>query len=377
MRRLVFAAALLALAACSKDKEVNPPAELVDFTQRLAVERLWSANVGGGDAKLRLGLGLAVVGDQVFAAGHGGEVASFELGSGRTLWQTKTKLRLAGGTGADAALVAVGSGGGEVLALSARDGAELWRASVRGEVLSAPLVTDDAVVVRTVDGRLLALARDDGHELWSVEQQIPRLTLRGTAVPVATGDIVVCGFDNGKVVGANLHDGTVLWETAVAPPRGRTELERLSDIDSSVHVAGDDVFAVGFQGRIAMLALDSGQIWWSRDLSSYRGLALDDDNVYVSTSEGDVVAMQRRSGAEVWRQSALAYRRLSAPAVIGGHVAVADFEGYVHFLDKATGELAARVKTGGTRVSTAPVVADDTLLVVDDDGRVSALRPQT
>jgi len=377
MRRLCFAVALLALAACSKDKEVNPPAELVDFTQRLAVVRLWDASVGGGDAQLRLGLGATVVGDRVFAAGHGGEVTAFTLENGKVLWQAKTRARLAGGTGADAALVAVGTGSGDVIALAAADGAQLWRVPVRGEVLSAPLVTDEAVIVRTVDGRLLALARDDGHELWSVEQQIPRLTLRGTAIPVAAGHTVLCGFDNGKVVAANLQDGSVLWESQVAPPRGRTELERLSDIDSSVRVAGDDVFAVGFQGRVAMLALDSGQIWWSRDLSSYRGLAIDDDTVYVSTSEGDVVAMQRRTGAETWRQSALAYRGLSAPAVMGAYIAVADFQGYLHFLDKTNGEIVARVKTGGTRVSNAPVVAGDTLIVINDDGRVSAFRPKT
>jgi outer membrane protein assembly factor BamB len=230
--------------------------------------------------------------------------------------------------------------------------------------------------VRTVDGRLVALARDDGHELWSVEQQIPRLTLRGVAAPVLAGDVVLCGFDNGKVVGASLRDGSVLWETPVAPPRGRTELERLSDIDSRVEVSGDNVFAVGFQGRIAMLALDTGQIWWSRDLSSYRGLALEGDHLYIATSEGDVVAMDSRTGGETWRQKALAYRGLSVPAVIGNHVVVADFEGYVHFLDKSTGEIAARLKSGGTRVSNPPIVADGTVLVINDDGRVSAFRPK-
>lgn len=376
MRRIACAVLLLALAACSKDTEVNPPAKLVDFKQTLAVDRVWDANVGGGEPALRLGLGATVVGEQVFAAGHGGEVLALALANGRVLWQTKTKARLTGSTGADAALVAVGTSEGEVIALSSADGKELWRVRVRGEVLSAPLVAPTAIVVRTVDGRLVALAREDGHELWSVEQQIPRLTLRGVAAPVLAGDAVVCGFDNGKVVGASLRDGTVLWETAVAPPRGRTELERLSDIDSRVMVSGDNVFAVGFQGRIAMLALDTGQIWWSRDLSSYRGLALDDEHLYVATSEGDVVAMTSRTGGETWRQKALAYRGLSAPVVLGNYVVVADFEGYVHFLDRSNGEVVARVKSGGKRVSNPPVVSGDMLIVINDDGRVSAFRPK-
>ncbi|MBP7614121.1 MAG: PQQ-binding-like beta-propeller repeat protein, partial [Steroidobacteraceae bacterium] len=181
MRRIAFASLFLVLAACSKDKEVNPPAELVDFRQTLAVERAWDASVGGGDAALRLGLGATVVGDRVYAAGHGGEIAAFALANGRALWQTKTKAPLAGSTGADATLVVAGSSQGEVIALSGESGSVLWRVRVRGEVLSAPLVAPTAVVVRTVDGRLVALAREDGHELWSVEQQIPRLTLRGVA----------------------------------------------------------------------------------------------------------------------------------------------------------------------------------------------------
>ncbi|MBV6418681.1 MAG: Outer membrane protein assembly factor BamB [Steroidobacteraceae bacterium] len=376
MRRIACALLLLALAACSKDKEVNPPAELVDFRQTLAVDRVWDASVGGGDAPLRLGLGVSAVGETIFAAGHGGVVSAFTLADGRSLWQTKVKARLAGGTGADAALVAVGTVSGDVIALSAADGHVLWRVFVHGEVLSEPLVAPGAVIVRTVDGRLVALARDDGKELWSVEQQIPRLTLRGIAAPVLAGDVVVCGFDNGKVVAASLRDGSVLWESTVAPPRGRTELERLNDIDSRVWVSGDNVFAVGFQGRIAMLALDSGQVWWSHDLSSYRGFALDDEQLYVATAEGDVVALSSRTGAEIWRQKALAWRGLSAPAVLGKHVVVADFQGYVHFLDKANGEIVARVKSGGTRVSNPPVVAGDTLIVINDDGRVSAFRPK-
>ncbi len=376
MRRLACAALLLALAACSKDKEVNPPAELVDFRQTLDVERAWDAGVGGGDAPLRLGLGVSVVGDTVYAAGHGGEVVALALANGRALWQAKTKAPLAGGTGADASLVAVGSSKGEVIALSAADGQVLWRVWVHGEVLSAPLVAPAAVVVRTVDGRLVALARDNGKELWSVEQQVPRLTLRGVAVPAFAGDVVVCGFDNGKVVGASLHDGSVLWETPVAPAHGRTELERLNDIDSRVWIDGDNVFAIGFQGRLAMLALDNGQIWWAHDLSSYRGLALDGEHLYVATAEGDVVALVSRTGAEFWRQKALAWRGLSAPVVIGNHVVVADYQGYVHFLDKSNGEIVARVKSGGTRVSNPPVVAGDTVIVINDDGRISAFRPK-
>jgi len=377
MRLPLFALAVLALAACSKDKEIDPPAELTEFSSTLKVERAWGANVGGKGEDLRLGLGLAVQGDRVYAAGRGGEVAAFELKSGKSLWRTNTKSALAGGPGAGEELIAIGTSDGKVIALNASDGAVRWSVVVAGEVLSAPAVAPRVVVARTVDGRLHGLSPADGRELWQYEQAVPRLSLRGTSRPTITGDLAICGFDNGKVAAVSLADGSLVWEAAVAPPHGRTELERLVDIDSAVHVVGNDVYAVGFQGRVAMLALDSGQVWWSHDASSYRGLGLDDDAVYFSNAGGEVVALRRRTGAELWQQDILKHRGLSAPAVSGNAVAVADFQGYVHWLDKASGALAARMPSGGKRVSNPLVTAGDLLLVINDAGHITAFRTVT
>ena len=367
------AAALVVLIGCSKEKDVEPPAELVDFKPTVKVDKVWSASVAGDEPTLRLGLGLAVDGERAFAAGHGGEVAAFNVQTGAVAWRVRTKSPLSGGPGAGAGLVAVGSSAGDVIALEQIDGRERWRVRVSGEVLAAPAISERVVVVRTVDGRMLGLAPADGKELWRAEQQIPRLTLRGTSSPAIAGDVALCGFDNGRLVAVNPSNGEPLWDAAVSPSRGRTELERLVDIDSSVKVSGADVFVVGFQGRAAMLALDSGQVWWSREISSNRGLDFDDDSVFVASADGELVSLRRRTGVEVWRQKSLRLRRLSAPASIGPYVVVADFEGYVHWFDKTAGDLAARVSAGG-RVTSAPVVAGDTLLVIDDKGRVSAFR---
>jgi outer membrane protein assembly factor BamB len=374
-RSLLLVAAMLALAACSsKDKKVDRPAELVDLkSPTVRIQKLWSASVGGGGKKLRLGLGLATAGDKLFAAGREGDVAAFDLKTGRQVWRVETKLTLAGGTGVGADVVAVGSADGQVVALSADDGAQRWRADVKGEILSAPAVTEKEVIVRTVDGKLRALAMADGKELWSAEQQIPRLTLRGTAAPVVARDVAISGFDNGRVMAVSVADGATVWDSPVSPSHGRTELERLNDIDAAVKVVGEDVFVAGFQGRAAMLALDSGQIWWTRDLSSYRGVDVDDEQMYVSTSQGELVALKRRSGVEVWRDDSLKFRSLSAPAVAGEYVAVADLEGYVHFFDRTTGSLAGRVKTGGDRVTNPPLSVEGNVYVINDQGEIVAL----
>jgi outer membrane protein assembly factor BamB len=377
---LLVAASLvgsLALVACSdKSKKVDQPAELTDIkSPTVRVQKVWGASVGGGGKKLRLGLGLASANGRIFAAGRDGDVAAFDAKTGRQVWRTKTKLALAGGTGVGSDLVVVGSADGQVVALAADNGAQRWLADVKGEVLSSPAVSENAVVVRTVDGKLHALAIADGKEIWSAEQQIPRLTLRGAAAPVIARDIALSGFDNGRVLAVGVADGATVWDSPVSPPRGRTELERLNDIDAAVKVVGDDVFVVGFQGRAAMLAIDSGQIWWTQDISSYRGVDVDDEQMYIAGSKGELIALKRRTGVEVWRDDAsLKFRSLSAPAVVGDYVVVADLDGYVHWFDRATGTPAGRTKTSGDRVTNAPLAVDGMVYVISDKGDLVALR---
>lgn len=371
----ILALLLLALGACAGDKDVEPPAELVDFEAKIGVQSVWALSLGGGDEVLRVGLAPAVEGDRLYAAGRRGEVVAVQAATGRRLWRARTESELAGGPGVGFGLVVVGSTNGEVIAFDSASGERRWQIGVGSEVISAPAVASDAIIVRTVAGSLLGLAPSDGRLLWREDQQIPRLTLRGAATPAVSGTTAVCGFDNGRVLAVETGSGEVLWEQLVSPARGRTELERLVDIDSAIKVSEQDVFVAGYQGRVALLALDSGQAWWSRELSSHRGLDVDAERVYVSTADGEVVALRRRSGIELWRQSALRLRRLSAPAVLGAYVAVADFEGVVHWLDASTGEFVARSRAGG-RISNAPVVVGDLVVFQDDEGRVTALRPR-
>src|ERR1700688_816345 len=369
-------AALLIAAGCSKDKDVEPPATLVNFPAHLPVKKLWDEGVGGGKKQLvlRLGLGPAVDNGVVFAASHKGELLAASLDTGRHIWVKNLKLPISAGPGAGAGLVVVGSSKGVVVTLDGATGRELWRSRLNSELLSAPAISEKVVVIRSVDGRLHGLDAHNGKELWSVEQQVPRLSLRGTAIPIVAKEVAISGFDNGKVMAVSLTTGDTVWDTALASPHGRTELDRLVDIDSAVRVVGDDVFAAGFQGRTAMMALDSGQIWWGHDMSSYRGLAVDADNLYVTQSDGIVVALRQRDGSELWRNQKLKMRRLSAPVLTSTAVAVADFQGYVHWLDKTTGELVARQRVAKERVSNSPVAVGDTVVVLTDGGKLAAFR---
>jgi outer membrane protein assembly factor BamB len=375
--RVVAAIVLLGavLAACDKDKDVEPPKALVAFNARVAVDRVWSASLGGKDRRLRLALAPAVGEGRLYAAGGDGTIAAFDAATGRSLWRTASKLPLSAGPGAGEGLVVAGALNGQLIALDAATGAQRWLVRTSGEVLAAPVISSAGILLRTVDGRLHKLALSDGHEEWSNDQAVPPLTLRGSARPTVVGDVVVGAFDNGKVSAYALSNGDILWDTAVSPSRGKTELERLVDIDGPVVADGRDLFVVGFQGRVAQIGLDSGQIWWSKDASSYRGLALSGDQLFLSSADSKVVSLSRKDGSERWTQDALARRGITRPAVDGDYIVVADFQGVVHWLDHSTGEIVGRTDTARkSPVTTAPVAADGMIYVQNDAGTVFALR---
>ena len=211
------------------------------------------------------------------------------------------------------------------------------------------------MVIRSVDGRLHGFNAQSGKELWSVEQQVPRLSLRGTATPIIAKEVAISGFDNGKVMAVSLNTGDTVWDTALASPHGRTELDRLVDIDSAVRVVGDNVFAAGIPRAHGDAGARFGPDLVGTRMSSYRGLAVDDENLYVTQSDGIVVALRQRDGSELWRNQKMRLRRLSTPVLTSTAVAVADFQGYVHWLDKTTGELVARERIAKERVTNPPV----------------------
>lgn len=374
-------AGLALLPGCSwfgSDEEaVDAPAELVEFEPTLRIREAWSAGTGDGNEILRLALTPATDGTRIFTADNDGRVSAFDAARGKRLWRTNVGLPLAGGPAAGGGHVVAGSSDGYVVSLDAQTGVEQWRANVASEVLAAPAVGPAQAYVRTVDGKLIALDLADGRQAWFAQQTMPRLSVRGTGSPVVDRNLVICGFDNGRVAAYDVNDGSVAWDVLVVPPSGRTEVERLSDLNATVQVVGEEIYAVGYQGRVAALARESGQILWSVDFSSYSGLGADLNNLYVSGDSGELLAVERKSGRELWRQSQLRFRDLTAPTPFGSSVVVGDLEGYLHFFDSAAGQLQARVRAGSARITSAPLVVNDMLYVLTDGGELVAWRDAT
>ncbi len=375
-RPFVALAAGLALAGCGifGDDDELEPAELVDIDPKIEVRRAWKAKLGSEAEFLRLALRPAGDGSRVYGASADGKVSAFDPQSGDRLWRTDLETDLTAGPGVGEGRVVVVSADGYVIVLDAETGSEAWRAEIRGESLATPLVAGGTVVIQTVDNRLRALDLYDRRELWTVNQSMPALTQRGNASPLLAGGTVVAGFDNGRVLAVNLETGATQWDALLAPPTGRSDLERLSDVDGALAAVGQDVYAAGYQGRLASLAAESGQILWSLEISTFEGLSADWNSIYTVQDEGVVISLSRRTGAENWRQDLLLRRAPTLPVPFETTVATGDFEGYLHFFSNVDGEYVARVKTGGTAVSVAPIVIGDTLYVQTDGGDLVAFQ---
>lgn len=372
--QLIATTALIAATAgCGRNDDTGEaPAELTSFDERVEVRRLWSTRVGRSTERLRLGLSPATDGARVFAASHGGDVAAFDLESGRRSWSEQTDLPLSAGPAYGAGILALGTTDGELIALEAETGSELWRQAVGAEVLAPPAIGGEVVALRTVDGRLRGYSSLDGRELWAVVQTVPALTMRGNTAPYVAGSSVVAGFDNGRLGAYQLTSGDVLWEFAVAAPSGRTELDRLVDISAGLQVAGNDVFAVGYHGRAIGVALENGVVLWQQELSSYAGLGVDVSSVYVTDEFSELVALERGSGTPIWRQNALRLRDVTAPSAYGNSIVVGDFEGFVHWIDPGDGSFLARERAASNRIMSAPLVVGRNMIVQSEDGTVAA-----
>jgi len=368
--------ALTGISGCAifgddEDEELQP-LELVDFEETLDVRRVWSGSVGKGTEALRIALSPAGDGERVYAASYDGNVVAFDPENGRRLWRTETETVLSSGPGVGEGLVVVAGYDGDLVALHAEDGSEAWRVNIVGESLARPIISDDVVIAYTIDGRLRVLSSFDGSERWSFEQSLPALTQRGSSSPILVGGSVVCGFDNGRLMALDLLTGTPEWEAILAPPSGRSDLERLSDIDGSITAVGQDVYAAGYNGQVASLAVESGQLLWARDVSSPTGVSADWNNIYTIGNDGEVIALLRRNGDDVWRYEGLLRREPTAPVPFSTAVVVGDFEGYIHFLNNFDGRIVARERVGKGMISGVPLVMGDRLFVQSESGNIAA-----
>jgi len=365
---------LMILQGCAlfggDDEEVLLPTELVEFEAIIEADEKWDVSIGKGHEGLVLGLKPTTDGEQIYAASFDGNVIALETDRGKKVWKNNYDLNFTSGPTFKDGILVLGTNDGELIALDALTGEILWATTVSSEILAPVSIKDDKIFVRTVDGSLTALSKEDGTQQWLVSHKVPRLSLRGTSAPVNFANAVLCGFDDGKVSAYDVTNGTLLWETLLTPAGGRTEIEKIMDIDAPMVILGNELYVGSYQGALGAIALESGDIIWVIEASIYAGIAADENAIFVSEADGTVMALSRFTGREIWKKENLLYRNPTAPVVMDDSIVIGDLEGYLHWLDKTSGEIQERINIGKSKISNAPLVLNNSIYVLTDSGNL-------
>ena len=393
MRRTLLLLIALSLTACStldvvKDSmsgisdyfsggedNAEPPAALTEFTAEVQIDKLWSSSTGVGANEQTVKLAPAIHNQKIITADREGLVHAQHLATGDDIWEIETELKLSGGVGLGAETVILGSSNADVIALNSDTGEKLWSVKVSSEVLAIPTVAKNIVIVRTTDGTVTALSEQTGAKLWSYEHNVPALSIRGTGAPLIVEDKVIAGYDNGKLIALNLRNGKFAWETTISIPKGRSEVERLVDLDVDPIEVNDVIYIASYRGGIAAISASDGDgMWRNENISSYSGLSNDFRYLYLSDSKSNVWQVDQRTGGGLWQQKDLHHRRLTAPTTYQNYVVVGDFEGYVHWLSSSDGRQLGRIQISDSPIEAKPVVVDDVVYVYAKDGTLAALK---
>jgi len=380
--RLLLISMLVGLSGCGtvkgwleEESYELPPTELVEFTAEFTPVKLWSTDTGGGSDSDYSDIAVWLQNEMAVVVDYEGDVSAYNAATGGRLWQVSLDVPVITGAGGGEGLILIGTQEGEVLALDETNGDLLWKQQLTSEVLAPPKAANGVVVARTADGRMRGFSATDGTVLWNYQRKVPLLSLRGASAAMIAGDKVIAGYASGKLVALSIKDGQVVWEKSVAVSRGRSELERLVDIDADPVIKNGVVYAVAYNGQVAAFDLETGQKLWSRDMSSRSGLDVaSSNNVYISDDMDYVWALQGRDA--LWRQTRLLRRKLTAPVVVGNHVLVGDFEGYVHWISRDDGRFVARTQISKSAIRSKPAVKNDIVYILANDGELTAFRIQ-
>lgn len=372
------------LSGCSlfnREQDVVKVSPLPIVVNQFKLNQVWKQTVGQGVGSFYSRLQPAYQAGRVYVADRQGRVAALSAAKGEVIWQVKLSAPLnkrsallSGGITLAGEQLLISSENAEVLALKVTDGNLLWRQMVGGEVISRPLVDQGLVLVHTNNGLLEALDQQSGQPRWQQSLDIPLLSLRGSSNPVASSEgIMVVGGKNGRVNALSLDQGELLWQQQIAQPTGTTEIDRLNDVAATPVIIDNRVLALSYHGTLSALALHSGQVMWQRPISSASDFIVVGHQLYLVDQADNVIAVDSRSGVELWRQSALRHRQLTSPVLYQGALVVGDAQGYLHGLSVEDGQLIAQQKLDSSGFYTAAIVAGDRLVVQARRGAVYVL----
>jgi outer membrane protein assembly factor BamB len=374
-RLTLFLSLTLLMFGCSTPDNSEPPAALTDIENPEFVRELWSFQTGKSSLVNFFDLAPLVSGDKIYTIDLNGRIYQIDAQRGRANWSFETGLSaIAGLSGDDNRLLAT-SRDGEVALYEIKDDSLLlsWKKQLSSEIRSQAVLDSNQVFVRTGDGKLSALDASTGEIQWTVTRRVPALSLTGTSKPIPVNDLVISGFDSGKLVALERSNGSTAWETTIGSPRGRTEIERLVDIDGQFVIRDGVIYVSSFQGNLAAVTANTGQIIWSREFSSSKAIAADQEALYLVDDRSHLWSIDRRTGSSFWKQDVLNARKITAPAIIGERLIVGDLAGYIHILRKSDGKLMARTRPAESRYISQPINSNGVVFAIDVAGNLTAV----
>jgi len=364
------------LAACGGGKDnTDPPADLTAIQYDVPLQLNWALETRAEKNRASYRLRPLLIGNRVYSIDTGGTIVRIDADKGRKLWKFDTDLAPITGLAGDGQILIATSQDGDIIAYrESDDELELvWKIRVVSEIRATPVIDNEQVFVRSVDGKLRSLAIADGSEQWVVSRRVPALSLTGNSKPLVHGELVLAGFDDGKLIAYDRDTGKIRWESTISVPGGRTEIERLVDVDGNFVISDGVIYVASFQGRLAAIQAVSGDLLWSREFSTYQPIVIDDDALYLSADNSHIWAIDRRTGTAFWKQDVLHARKITAPAIFGDNLVVADLDGYLHWFSKGEGTLLGRIRTSYTRNYVQPITWQNSVLTLDRQGLLASV----
>ncbi|MCL7944856.1 outer membrane protein assembly factor BamB [Marinobacter sp. ATCH36] len=363
------------LAGCSTSDTFEQPKPVPEISATLELESVWTMSVGDGHDDKFLYLAPLNAGDMLYAASAEGEIWAVDPENGAVAWYQDLNEDISAGVGGDQGNLYLITRDAQLKALSREDGTELWEQPLPNEALASPQSNGRLVVVQTIDGKVLAFNTNGGEKAWQYDSDVPVLSMRAAASPLVGADLVLASLANGKLMAISTESGQPVWQYEVGQPQGRTELERLVDVAGEPLILESAAMVVGYQGKLALVDLQSGQEIWSRSESSLQSPMIGNGNIFIAGADGDITAYRGSDRRELWTQDRLSWRQPTQPIVYGDYLLIGDYEGYIHMLSLEDGSLQGQLEfdDDGLRVPFQRL-QNGNLLVYGNSGRMSVLK---
>lgn len=382
----VIASSALILSGCSvfsSEDDVVTMAELPVFEATYEPQIAWTNSIGDGVDKYYSQLKPAVDEKAVYIAARDGEVKALSVKNGKKLWSvdlsdhqsniSNRSARLSGGIGLGGDTIYIGTENAQVFALDTTNGDIKWMSKVSGEVIAQPIYDSSLVVVYTSRGDLIALDSSNGDKVWNLSNTQPKLTLRGSATPSISQGGVIFGRADGYVAAALLKNGQPLWQIPVSRPFGATELDRLADVDMKPVIVGGTVYILGYNGNLVAIDLLKGELQWSKKYSGFTDLTVSGRDIFITDYRGYVFAINRNDGEQRWVNKELAYRNVTGVTVANDYIVVGDAEGYLHWIDRDSGQFVAQQSLDSDGLYIEPVATSTHLYLQTRSGDLIAI----